>query len=134
MIVLRQAPYTNFISYALTASTEYKLRIEDSDYDVVFEDFITSTNTGALTVGWSGVYGEDDIPYDFTKYDDTYHLEITDDTDVVVQDNLTVERPYVDPNTLGETRLVVFILEPSGLKQLDKAQTICHFGIKSIKS
>ena len=103
MIVLRQAPYTNFISYALTASTEYKLRIEDSDYDVIFEDFITSTNTGALTVSWSGVYGEDDIPYDFTKYDDTYHLEITDDTDVVVQDNLTVERPYVDPNTLGQT-------------------------------
>jgi hypothetical protein len=103
MLILRQAPYDSFISYTLEPSTQYNLRIEDSDYDVVFEDLVTTTNAGVLTIGWTGVYGENDTPYDFRKYDDTYHLEITEDDEIVGQDNLTIERPYVDPRTLGET-------------------------------
>jgi len=103
MIILRQAPYDNFISYPVEASTQYTLRIEDSDYDVVFEDVVSSTNTGLLSIDWSGTYGEDDTPYDFRKYDDTYHLEITKDDEILGEDNLTVERPYVDPSTLGQT-------------------------------
>jgi hypothetical protein len=103
MLILRQAPYDSFISYTLDPSTEYKLKIEDSDYDVVFEDFVTSTNAGVISINWTGVYGEDDTPYDFRKYDDTYHVEITDNDEIVGQDNLTIERPYVDPRTLGET-------------------------------
>jgi hypothetical protein len=103
MLILRQAPYDSFISYTLEPSTQYNLRIEDSDYDVVFEDLVTTTNAGVLTIGWTGVYGENDTPYDFRKYDDTYHLEITEDDEIVGQDNLTIERPYVDPKDLGET-------------------------------
>jgi hypothetical protein len=103
MLILRQAPYDSFINYTLEPSTEYKLKIEDSDYDIVFEDFVTSTNTGSLTIDWVGVYGEDDTPYDFRTYDDTYHVEITENDEIVGQDNLTIERPYVDPRTLGET-------------------------------
>jgi hypothetical protein len=103
MIILRQAPYDSFINYSVDPSTEYKLKIEDSDYYVVFEDLVTSTNAGVLTIPWTGVYGEDDTPYDFRKYDDTYHVEITEDDEIVGQDNLTIERPYVDPSTLGET-------------------------------
>jgi hypothetical protein len=103
MIVLRQAPYNEFLSYTLEPSTQYSLRVENSDYDVVFEDTITSTNTGVLSVGWVGVYGEANTPYDFRKYDDVYHVEITLDDEIVGEDNLTVERPYVDPNTLGQT-------------------------------
>jgi hypothetical protein len=103
MLVLRQAPYDNFISYTLEPSTQYKLKIEDSDYDVVFESLVTSSNAGTLSIDWSGVYGEDDTPYDFRKYDDVYHVEITEDGEIVGEDNLTIERPYVDPRTLGET-------------------------------
>jgi hypothetical protein len=103
MIILRQAPYDSFINYSVDPSTEYKLKIEDSDYYVVFEDLVTSTNAGVLTIPWTGVYGEDDTPYDFRKYDDTYHVEITEDDEIVGQDNLTIERPYIDPSTLGET-------------------------------
>jgi hypothetical protein len=103
MLILRQAPYDSFISYTLEPSTEYKLRIEDSNYKVVFEDFITSTNVGVLTISWTGVYGVDDTPYDFRKYDDSYHVEITDNDEIVGQDNLTIERPYINPKTLGET-------------------------------
>jgi hypothetical protein len=103
MLILRQAPYDSFISYTLEPSTEYKLKIEDSDYDVAFEDFVTSTNAGVVAIGWTGVYGEDDTPYDFRKYDDTYHVEITENDEIVGEDNLTIERPYVDPKTLGET-------------------------------
>jgi hypothetical protein len=103
MLILRQAPYDSFISYTLEPSTQYNLRIEDSDYDVVFEDLVTTTNAGVLTIDWAGVYGENDTPYDFRKYDDTYHVEITEGDEIAGQDNLTIERPYVDPRTLGET-------------------------------
>jgi hypothetical protein len=103
MNVLRQAPYDDFISYTLEPSTQYNLKIEDSDYDIVFEDTVASNNAGVLSIGWTGVYGEDDTPYDFRKYDDVYHLEITLGDEIVGEDNLTIERPYVDPNTLGQT-------------------------------
>jgi len=103
VILIRQAPYDEFFSYTLEPSTQYKLRIEDSDHDVVFEDLVTSTDVGVLSIAWSGVYGEDDRPYDFRKYDDVYHVEITEDGEIVGEDNLTIERPYVDPSTLGET-------------------------------
>jgi hypothetical protein len=103
MLILRQAPYDSFISYTLEPSTQYNLRIEDSDYDVVFEDLVTTTNAGVLTIDWAGVYGENDTPYDFRKYDDTYHVEITEGDEIAGQDNLTIERPYVDPRTIGET-------------------------------
>jgi hypothetical protein len=103
MLILRQAPYDSFISYTLDPSTQYNLRIEDSNYKVVFEDLITTTTAGALAIGWTGVYGLDDTPYDFRKYDDAYHVEITNNNEIVGQDNLTIERPYVNPSTLGQT-------------------------------
>jgi hypothetical protein len=103
VIVLRQPPYDSFISYTLEPSTEYHVVIKDDDVDVVFEDTLTSSNTGVLSIDWTGTYGEDDKLYDFRKYDETYHVEITADGEIAGQDNLTVERPYLDPTTLGQT-------------------------------
>ena len=103
MIVLRQPPYDSFISYTLEPSTEYHVVIKDDDVDVVFEDTLTSSNTGVLSIDWTGTYGEDDKLYDFRKYDETYHVEITADGEIAGEDNLTVERPYLDPTTLGQT-------------------------------
>jgi hypothetical protein len=103
VIVLRQPPYDSFISYTLEPSTEYHVVIKDDDVDVVFEDTLTSSNTGVLSIDWTGTYGEDDKLYDFRKYDETYHVEITADGEIAGEDNLTVERPYLDPTTLGQT-------------------------------
>jgi len=104
MIVLRQPPYDSFISYTLEPSTEYQVVIKDHDRNViVFQDTVTSNTAGVVALDWTGTYGEDNKIYDFRKYDETYHVEITANGEIAGEDNLTVERPYVDPNTLGET-------------------------------
>lgn len=104
MIVLRQPPYDSFVSYTVAPSASYRAVIKDFDRDeVVFDDIIAVGSTGALSISWTGLYGEDETFYDFRRYDETYHLEITLADEIVVEDNITVERPYVDPNTLGET-------------------------------
>jgi len=104
VIVLRQPPYDSFISYTLEPSIEYSVIIKDYDRnDIVFEDTITSNTAGVVSLAWTGTYGEANTPYDFRKYDETYHVEIVADGEIAGEDNLTVERPYVDPNTLGET-------------------------------
>lgn len=104
MIVLRKPPYDNFVRYTVEPSTTYRVVVSDYDRnDVVYEDNIQVGTGGVLSIAWTGVYGEDDTPYDFRRYDETYHLEVTADSEIVVEDNITVERPYVDPSTLGET-------------------------------
>lgn len=103
MIVLRQPPYDSFISYTLEPSTTYEVVIKDGVYDIVYQDTIVSNTSGILSVDWTGTYGEDSVAYDFRKYDDTYELEIIYENEIIAQDTLTVERPYVNPKTLGTT-------------------------------
>lgn len=104
MIVLRKPPYDSFVSYTLEPLTEYSVTVRYHDRNVVFyQDLITSTTAGVVALSWNGTYGDDDTPYDFKLYDETYHVEITADGETVVEDNITVERPYVDPATLGTT-------------------------------
>lgn len=104
MIVFRQPPYDSFVSYTVDPSTTYRAIIRDYDRsDIVFDDNIEVGPNGVLSISWTGIYGEDETFYDFRRYDETYHLEVTAEGEIVVEDNITVERPYVDPNTLGET-------------------------------
>lgn len=96
MIVLRKPPYTDFADYTLTAETDYLVTIKKSDKDeVVYSDTLTSDEDGIVSIPWQ-VEG-----FDFSLYDETYALEIIDELEVVVQDNLTVERPYADPAELA---------------------------------
>lgn len=104
MIVLRKPPYDSFVSYTVEPSTSYQVVIKDYDRnDIVYDDVVEVGSNGILSVSWTGTYGEDETFYDFRKYDETYHLEVTAENDIIVEDNITVERPYVDPTTLGET-------------------------------
>jgi hypothetical protein len=103
VIVLRKPPYDSFVSYTVEPSASYSVVIKDSDFDIAYEEMVNVGVNGILSISWTGTYGENDTPYDFRKYDETYHLEITLDDEIVVEDNITVERPYVDPATLGET-------------------------------
>lgn len=104
MIVLRQPPYDDFAEYTIDPSTSYSVVIKDSDEDdVLYSDVIVSDSEGKIVIPWSGTYGEDEVPFDFSKYDEYYYLEIFEGSDIVVEDTITVERPYVNPNTLGTT-------------------------------
>jgi len=104
VIVLRQPPYDSFVSYTLEPSSEYEVTVRDYDRnEIVFQERLTSNTAGVISIDWNGTYGEDNTPYDFRRYDEAYHVEITAENDIVGEDNLTVERPYVNPSTLGET-------------------------------
>jgi hypothetical protein len=106
MQILRLAPYPLSVTYDVpTASTEYVLVIKENSRDVVIvEDQITS-NTSAKIVFT--------LPDYFNSYDDSYRLAIYEDDsvdedeiiygDIVVEDNLEIMRPYVDPSSLGTT-------------------------------
>jgi len=101
MNILRLSPYPLSISYNVGfASSDYWLVIKDSDRDIVrVEEEVTSTAGSVITF---------ELPAYFSKYDGSYHLEIYEYPegevgDLVIEDNLNIERPYVDPNTLGTT-------------------------------
>ena len=107
MNILRLPPYPLSVTYSVPeASTDYILIIKDSDRDIVrIEEVIESSTGSKITF---------ELPTYFSKYDESYQLEIyeavyttgvvnPDLGDIVVEDNLNIERPYVDPSTLGTT-------------------------------
>ena len=101
MQLLRLPPYPLSISYDVPdASTEYILVIKDSSRDVTeVEETITSTAGSKL---------EYVLPALFNTYDESYYLAIYESdegeqADIVVEDNLEVMRPYLDPSSLGTT-------------------------------
>lgn len=100
MEVLRIPPYPIFATYDVQqASTAHIVEIKDKDRnDILAEYEIDSSASGKLVIELSG---------EFTQYDDSYSLvvyeEVKDQDRVVVEDNLEIKRPYVNPNTLGTT-------------------------------
>jgi hypothetical protein len=100
MQILRLPPYPLTISYDVPLpNTEYLLLIQDSSRNVVeVEENITST---------SGAQLEYTLPSLFSSYDESYYLAIYEVEDgeqaeIVVEDNLEVMRPYVNPTTLAK--------------------------------
>lgn len=101
MNILRLPPYPLSISYKVSfPSADHMLVIKDSDRDIVrIEEVVTSSAASVITF---------QLPEYFSKYDESYHLEIyeypeSEIGDLIVEDNLNIERPYVDPKTLGTT-------------------------------
>lgn len=101
MNILRLPPYPLSISYKVSVdSAEHLLVIKDSDRDIVrIEEVVNSTSDALLVF---------ELPEYFSKYDESYHLEIYEYPEgeighLIVEDNLNIERPYVDPSTLGTT-------------------------------
>ena len=105
MQILRKAPYPLSITYTVPDSlADYILVIRDMSEQTELEESVTSTSGSLVTYSLTG---------DFTRYDKSYALTIYEDLtdsgpdlvygDVVVEDNLDIQRPYVDPETLGTT-------------------------------
>ncbi len=101
MQVLRLPPYPLSISYTVESpETDYILVIQDSSRNVVeVEQNIVSTVDAKI---------EYTLPNLFNTYDESYYLAIYESVDgelgeIVVEDNLEIMRPYVDPKSLGTT-------------------------------
>ena len=102
MQILRLPPYPLTATYSVPdAETEYVVRIEDVENQELNSQTFTSTSDSKL------IY---ELPSAFSKYDKSYSLAIyelvdgeIDENSPVVEDNLDVARPYVDPSTLGTT-------------------------------
>jgi hypothetical protein len=101
MQILRIPPYPLTITYDVPeANTEYILRISEGTRNVNdVEETITSTSGSKIVFT---------LPEQFNIYDESYLLEIytvvDDEADeIVVEDNLEIMRPYVNPNSLGTT-------------------------------
>jgi hypothetical protein len=107
MNILRLPPYPLSVTYSVPeASTDYILLIKDSDRDIVRVEEVLESSAGSKIAF--------ELPSYFSKYDESYQLEIyeavyttgvtdPDLGDIVVEDNLNIERPYIDPASLGTT-------------------------------
>jgi len=101
MQILRLPPYPLSISYDVPdPETDYILIIQDSSRNVVeLEQNVTSTAGSKLNCV---------LPSLFNTYDESYYLAIYESEDgeqgeIVVEDNLEIMRPYIDPNSMGTT-------------------------------
>jgi len=101
MQILRLPPYPLTISYDVPLpNTDYILVINESSRNVndVTENIVST----------SGSKLEYTLPDQFSSYDESYYLAIYEDVDglpgdIVVEDNLEVMRPYVNPTTLAKS-------------------------------
>lgn len=98
MNILRKTPYPLSVSYeGLDPEASYDVVIESSSRfeEAAYSETLTSDAGGDLVIV---------LPDVFAQYDDSYALTVTDALgDIVVEDNLNILRPYVDPATLPTT-------------------------------
>ena len=101
MEILRVPPYPISVSYTVpSATTSYFFVVESNDRnEELLSVAVTSSATSVVTRTLSS---------DFSEYDENYAVTIyvkngSARGDVVVEDNLEIVRPYVDPEALGTT-------------------------------
>jgi hypothetical protein len=102
MQILRIPPYPLSVTYSVPdASTPYVFVIEDVENQNIIQESITSTAGRKVTL---------ELPVEFSKYDKSYSLSVFEEIfdgvladEPVVEDNLDISRPYIDPSTLGTT-------------------------------
>ena len=105
MQILRLPPYPLTLSYTVPdASTEYIIVIDDLLEQTELEIICVSNNKKILTYTLTGTFLEYDKSYPVTIYESVTVSGVQDIRgDIVLQDNLDIVRPYVDPETLGTT-------------------------------
>jgi hypothetical protein len=105
MRILRTPPYPLSVSYTVPeASTEYILVIEDLLEQIESEIIVESDANSVLTYELTGEYVKYDKSYPVTIYESLTVSGVENTRgDIVVEDNLDIVRPYVDPKTLGTT-------------------------------
>jgi hypothetical protein len=102
MQILRLPPYPLTVTYSVPeADTLYSFVIEDVENQSVTQDSVLSDENFKVSY---------QLPSDFSKYDKSYYLAVYEvisegvlSDDPVVEDNLEITRPYLNPATLGKT-------------------------------
>ena len=118
MQILRLPPYPLSVTYTVPdASSDYILVIENITEQTEVEDSVESNASKKITYSLDG---------DFVKYDKSYALTIYEDVagergDIVVEDNLEIMRPYVDPVTLATSGTATDISLYTGYEGLARA-------------
>jgi hypothetical protein len=123
MQILRLPPYPLSVTYTVPdANADYVIVIENVAELTEIEETIESNASKKIT------YSLDD---DFVKYDKSYALTIYEDGgssganivrgDIVVQDNLEIMRPYVDPTSLATSGTATDIALYTGYENLARA-------------
>lgn len=105
MQILRKPPYPLSVSYTVPeASTEYILVIEDLLEQIEEEVVVESNADSVLTYELTGEYVKYDKSYPVTIYESLTVSGVENTRgDIVVEDNLDITRPYIDPAKLGTT-------------------------------
>jgi len=102
MQILRIPPYPISVTYSVPdPATSYMFVIEDVENQNIIQEPIMSSAGSKVTL---------ELPAEFSKYDKSYSLAIYEQIyygvladEPVVEDNLDISRPYIDPSTLGTT-------------------------------
>ena len=102
MVILRLPPYPLSVTYSVPdANTPYVFVIEDVENQNITQEVVTSSSDAKVTL---------ELSPEFSKYDKSYYLSIFEEIsegvladEPVVEDNLELARPYIDPATLGTT-------------------------------
>jgi hypothetical protein len=105
MEILRKPPYPLSVSYTVPEpDTEYILVIDDLLEQVESEVIVESDENSVVTYELTGNYVKYDKSYPVTIYESVTVSGVENTRgDIVVEDNLDITRPYVDPATLGTT-------------------------------
>jgi hypothetical protein len=123
MQILRLPPYPLSVTYTVPdANADYILVIENVAELTEIEESVSSNASKQITYS---------LGDDFVKYDKSYALTIYEDGgssgetlvrgDVVVQDNLEIMRPYVDPILLATSATATDIALYRGYENLARA-------------
>lgn len=101
MEVLRVPPYPiNLVYNVVDPNIMHLVEIRDKDRnDIIAEYEVRSSTASKITI---------QLSEDLSKYDDRYHLVVykglvIDQDLIVIEDNLEIKRPYVNPNKLATT-------------------------------
>lgn len=107
MQILRLPPYPLSITYDVPeADTDYILVINEGTRNVnEVQETITSSADSQISYILPDLFNTYDDSYSLTIYDAVYTTASTsaEEGDIVVEDNLEIMRPYVDPGSLGTT-------------------------------
>lgn len=105
MQILRKPPYPLTVSYPVPEpETEYILVIEDLLEQVESEIILESNEDSVITYELTEEYVKYDKSYPVTIYESLTVSGVENTRgDIVVEDNLDITRPYIDPSTLGTT-------------------------------
>jgi hypothetical protein len=95
MEILRVPPYPITVTWNLPSpNTSYTMYIEDLvDHSIETQE-ITSSSTGSFSYV---------LPPSKTEFDDDFLVRFYDGEDVVLESNLEIIRPYINPSDLGTT-------------------------------